>query len=126
MGLFSRKKKDKAANAQQQPEPEAPKEQQLPTGRVRIDSREHPLIALDRKHVVIDSLKRDFVDGQRLHFAFILPAEGGDVDAPTQGTIIKVADGRIIARYMAPQPYYQTIMRKVADSLPYVDDVHDI
>ncbi|SDF48392.1 hypothetical protein SAMN05216241_101235 [Limimonas halophila] len=126
MGLFSRKKKRSEAGAGEQAAAEPPKKKQLPTGRVRIDSREHPLIALDRKHVLVDALNRDFVDGQRIHFAFVLPTDDGDIDAPTQGTIIKVADGRIIARYLAPQPYYQNIMRRVADSLPYVPDVHEM
>jgi len=126
MGLFSRKKKENVPPAGEQAAAEPPQPQRPSPGRVRIDSREHPLVALDRKHVLVDALNRDFVDGQRLHFAFILPAEGGDVDAPTQGTIVKVADGLVIARYLAPQPYYQTIMRKIADSLPYVEDVHEM
>ena len=120
MGLFSFLKKDENTAPQQHQQQGGGKP---PSGRVRIDSKVYTLAGIDPKHILVDGLNKDFVDGQRVHFAFVLPTEDGDVDAPTQGTIVKINNGRAIIRFLGLQPYYQKIMRKVADKLPYVYDV---
>lgn len=86
--------------------------------RVRIDSGEYPLTSLTRKLLVIDGFDRDFVARQYFYFSFLLPLEEETAEVPTRGKVLNVAEGRLVARYFAPQPYYQRLMRQAIDSLP--------
>jgi hypothetical protein len=90
--------------------------------RVRIDSRTYPLAALDRQKLVVDGYNGDLIPRQRFHFAFLLPIDGDTVEVPTRGVVLAIQDGRLHARYLAPQPYHQRLMRKAIDSLPFEDD----
>lgn len=116
LGLF---RKDKAAESSGASEEAVHGEQrEREPARVRIDSREYPLAALNRAVLVVDGFEGDFVAGQRFHFCFVLPLEGESVEVPTAGRVLHLAEGRLVARYYAPQPYYQRLMRQAIDSLP--------
>ncbi|MBK1696848.1 hypothetical protein [Rhodovibrio salinarum] len=80
--------------------------------RARIDSRVYPVVQLDHTTVTIDGFTGDMVPRQRFHFAFCLEVDGEEVEVPTSGTVLQVAGGRVVAKYLAPQPYYQRIMRR--------------
>jgi hypothetical protein len=67
---------------------------------------------LDRATVTIDGVQGDMVPNQRFQFAFCLEVDGEEVEVPTRGTVLRVAGGQVVAKYLAPQPYYQKIMRR--------------
>lgn len=89
--------------------------------RVRIDSRDYTLAALDRRSLVIDGYNGDLIPRQRFHFSFLLPIDGETIEVPTRGVVLAIENGRLRARYLAPQPYHQRLMRKAIDSLPFVN-----
>lgn len=107
----NRDSKDAPAGGQPAAQPEAS---------VRIDSGVYALSALDRRKLVIDDYRGDLIARQRFHFSFLLPIDGETVEVPTSGVVLAIKDGRLYARYLAPQPYYQRLMRKAIDSLPLV------
>ena len=67
---------------------------------------------LDRATVTIDGFQGDMVVNQRFQFAFCLEVDGEEIEVPTRGTVLRVAGGQVVARYLAPQPYYQKIMHR--------------
>ena len=111
LGLFKRGEAGGSDEAHGEQEQRAP-------ARVRIDSREYALAALDRAILVVEGFEGDFVARQRFQFCFVLPLEDEDVEVPTSGRVLRLSEGRLVARYYAPQPYYQRLMRQAIDSLP--------
>ena len=83
-----------------------------PIARARIDRKVYPVARLDKATVTIDGFQGDMVPNQRFQFAFCLEVDGEEVEVPTRGTVLRVAGGQVVAKYLAPQPYYQKIMRR--------------
>lgn len=83
-----------------------------PIARARIDRKVYPVARLDRATVTIDGVQADMVVNQRFQFAFCLEVDGEEVEVPTRGTVLRVNGGQLVAKYLAPQPYYQKIMRR--------------
>ena len=83
-----------------------------PVARARIDRKVYPVARLDRATVTIDGVQADMVVNQRFQFAFCLEVDGEEVEVPTRGTVLRVAGDQVVAKYLAPQPYYQKIMRR--------------
>jgi hypothetical protein len=83
-----------------------------PIARARIDRKIYPVARLDKATVTIDGVQGDMVPNQRFQFAFCLEVDGEEVEVPTRGTVLRVAGGQLVAKYLAPQPYYQKIMRR--------------
>jgi hypothetical protein len=83
-----------------------------PVAKARIDRKVYPVARLDRATLVIDGFTGDMVPNQRFQFAFCFEVDGEEVEVPTRGTVVRVAQGRVVAKYLAPQPYYQKIMRR--------------
>ena len=83
-----------------------------PIARARIDRKVYPVARLDKATVTIDGFQGDMVPNQRFQFAFCLEVDGEEIEVPTRGTVLRVAGGQVVARYLAPQPYYQKIMRR--------------
>lgn len=110
LGRWRKQATKPAAEAEERPDG--------PRAGIRIDSRDYTLAALDSKQLTVDGFGGDLVAGQRFHFAFLLPLKDGTVEVPTQGTVLSLDGSRLVARYYAPQPYYQRLMRQAVDSLP--------
>lgn len=83
-----------------------------PVAQARIDRKVYPVTKLDRATVTIDGVTDDLVPNQRFHFAFRFNLDGEDVEVPTSGTVLNFDGGQLVAKYLAPQPYYQKIMRR--------------
>jgi hypothetical protein len=83
-----------------------------PVARARIDRKVYPVTRLDRATVVIDGVTGDLVPNQRFQFAFCFDLDGEEVEVPTRGTVLRVTGGQLVAKYLAPQPYYQKLMRR--------------
>ena len=83
-----------------------------PVAHARIDRRVYPVTQLDRATVTIDGFQGDMIRNQRFQFAFQFELDGEEVEVPTRGTVLRTANGRLVAKYLAPQPYYQKIMRR--------------
>ncbi len=83
-----------------------------PVARARIDRKVYPVTRLDRATVTIGGVQSDLVVNQRFQFAFCFNVDGEEVEVPTRGTVLRIAGGQLVAKYLAPQPYYQKIMRK--------------
>ena len=83
-----------------------------PIARARIDRKVYPVARLDKATVIIDGFQGDMVPNQRFQFAFCLEVDGEEVEVPTRGTVLRVTGGQVVARYLAPQPYYQKLMRR--------------
>jgi hypothetical protein len=83
-----------------------------PVARARIDRKVYPVARLDKATVTIDGVQADMVVNQRFQFAFCLEVDGEEVEVPTRGTVLRVTGGQVVAKYLAPQPYYQKIMRR--------------
>ena len=83
-----------------------------PVARARIDRHVYPVVDLDQKTLTIDGVTGDMVPNQRFEFAFCLEVDGEEVEVPTRGTVLEVKGGQVVAKYLAPQPYYQKIMRR--------------
>jgi len=86
--------------------------------RVRIDSAYYNIAALDTKTVTVGGLDREFIKGQRIHFAFVLDVDGDTVEIPTRGTVHRVNGSQMTTSYMAPQPYYQRYLKQAAAAHP--------
>ncbi|MBK1667451.1 hypothetical protein CKO28_05325 [Rhodovibrio sodomensis] len=83
-----------------------------PLVRARIDRKVHPVTQFDRATVTIDGVTEDMVPRQRFQFAFCLEVDGEEVEVPTRGTVVEVKGKQVVATYLAPQPYYQKLMRR--------------
>ena len=83
-----------------------------PVARARIDRQVYPVARLDRATVTIDGVTSDMVPNQRFQFAFCFEIDGEEVEVPTRGTVMRVQGHQVIAKYLAPQPYYQKIMHR--------------
>ena len=83
-----------------------------PVARARIDRKIYPVARLDKATVTIEGVQSDMVPNQRFQFAFCLEVDGEEVEVPTRGTVLRVTGGQLVAKYLAPQPYYQKIMRR--------------
>lgn len=83
-----------------------------PPARVRIDSRSYTVSRLWRDAFQIDGYTGDLIARQRFDFSFLFELAGEPVEVPTHGVVIRVDGGRLVARFLAPQPYYQKVMRR--------------
>ncbi len=105
---------DKNEGAKAQPK----KERQTGAATVRIDSREVRLTAISRTKLLLEGVEGDFVAGQRLHFAIIVPVNGEQVEVPTTGIIKSINQGRMVVLYFRPQPRHERYLRMAAKNLP--------
>lgn len=83
-----------------------------PVARVRIDSRTYPVSQLDHTSLKVDGYSGDLIAHQRFHFTFQFDLDGEAVEVPTRGAVLSTEGGTLLARYFAPQPYYQKLMRR--------------
>ena len=86
--------------------------------KIRIDSNYYPIQALDQKSVTASGVDRDFIKGQRIHFSFVIEIEGEKVEVPTHGIVLRMKNNQLTSSFLAPQPYYQRYLRRIASSLP--------
>jgi hypothetical protein len=83
-----------------------------PATRVRIDSRTYTVAQLWRDAFEIEGYSGDLIVRQRFEFRFLFDVDGKTVEVPTRGVVIRSEGGRLVARFLAPQPYYQKVMRR--------------
>jgi len=67
---------------------------------------------------LLEGVEGDFVAGQRLHFAIIVPVNGERVEVPTTGIIKSINQGRMVVLYFRPQPRHERYLRMAAKNLP--------
>jgi hypothetical protein len=83
-----------------------------PVAHVRIDRHDYPVVRLDRATLTVTGFTGDLIEKQHFQFSFCFELDGEPVEVPTRGTVLKLDGGRLEARYFAPQPYYQRLMRR--------------
>lgn len=93
-------------------------EKQTGAATVRIDSREVRLAAISRSKLLLEGVDGDFVAGQRLHFAIVVPVNGEQIDVPTTGIVKSYSQGRMVVLYFRPQPHFERYLRMAAKNLP--------
>lgn len=99
-----------------------PPKNQTAAATVRIDSVEARLTAMTPTTVTADGVEGDFVEGQRIHFAFVVPVGEGVKDVPTSGIVTRFDQGRMVIKYFKPQPYFARYLRMAAKHLPFQRD----
>ena len=83
-----------------------------PIGHVRIDRHHYPVMHLDKTSMTVSGFTGDLVVNQRFHFTFCFELDGDLIEVPTHGVVLDISGDQLEARYYAPQPYYQRLMRR--------------